>query len=201
MLMGRDMDQELVNEFLLECVIPGFRESLNDAHKLIGLVVATAHRDTMIGARYRNTPESERYCDNSKYYRDTLIRLIEDSTNNISGRKILSSLYGNYNKHNVNIGLIQKLVNMSVKYLFVIETCGLFNNKPFIIHVDIRDCDCPLDSKILKRLKFDTGKSYTAWTKMSEVMEYKEIQDGIEGRGYNCKLQYDLEFWGLAIER
>ena len=123
----------------------------------------------MIGARYRNTPESDRYCDNCEYYISTLAKLIEGSADIINGRRLLTSLYENHNKHNVNIGLIQKLVNMSVKYLFVIESCELFEKRAFHIHIDEENCDCPLDSKILKRMESDTGKKF----KDASILSFK----------------------------
>ena len=111
------MDKKLINEFLIECIIPGFRKALNkDARTTIELVVLKAHRDTMIGARYKQTDGCKQYCYHSDHYRKTLIEMIEKSACNISGRELLKNLYeGSNNMYGVNIGLIQKLVNMSVK--------------------------------------------------------------------------------------
>lgn len=188
---------QLINEFLLENIMPGFRKTFRNHNILqtIGLIVGRVHKDVMIGARYKTLDSSVRYCEHNQYYQDLVVKLIVDNLQNLSGRKIIEQICDDRtNIHHINIGLIQKLINMAIKYLYVIQVCEI--NVGFQISFIESYCDCPLDSKILDRLSSDTGKKYTAWTKLVDVDEYKEIQDDIK----NVKefaLEYDFEHWGL----
>lgn len=102
----------------------------------------------------------------------------------------------------VTLGLVQKIVNMSLKYLYAIDVFGF--SCELGIKVDIKNCDCPLDSRILDRLSYDHGgKKYTPWAKITSVEEYKDIQKDIEDMvkktGVESKMYYDFKYWGLPL--
>ena len=67
------------------------------------------------------------------------------------------------------------------------------------IAVDIKRCDCPLDSTVLKHLKSKTGKEYVLWTKIKSVEEYEEIQKDIKDYVEESNLEFDFKYWGLLI--
>ncbi len=91
---------------------------------------------------------------------------------------------------------------MSLKYLYAIDVSGL--SSEFGIKVDAKNCDCPLDSRILERLSYDYGgKKYTPWTKITDIDDYnniqKDIEDMVKNLGKESKLYYDFKYWGLPI--
>ena len=191
--------QKLIQEFFMESIIPEIRGYINEQNKeeTIKLVVGRANKDVMIGARYKNTKSSKNYCDNHSEYQKIVIKLIKDSKS-ISSRVLIKNMC-NLTKE-LNIGLIQKLVNMSVKYLYAIQNCGVDFELNF--NIDEESCDCPLDSKILKHLEKDTNKKYTSWTKLEDIDDYIQIQDDIHdvissdikylGKS---RLEYDFVNW------
>ena len=200
--------QQLIYEFLLESIMPGFREKVrkHDTEEILKLVIGRAHKDVMIGARYKTSKSSENYCEHNEDYQKLAVDLIMADPSQLSGRKIIESIYAQVK--NINIGLIQKLVNMSIKYLCVIRQCEIDIGTE--LQIVESDCDCPLDSRILEQLVSDTGKKkYTAWTKLDNWDEYKDIQKDIQDviesdiTKYigKSRLEYDFVNWGLPIEK
>ncbi len=196
--------QRLIQEFFWESIIPGLRVYINEQNKeeVIKLVVGRAHKDVMIGARYKTTKSSENYCEKHTKYQNKVEEYVRESTI-ISGRKLIEKLQEETEE--INIGLIQKLVNMSVKYLYAIQNCGVDFGLDF--NIEEESCDCPLDSKILKRLEKDTKKKYTSWTKLEGIENYKKIQNDIQDvitRNTNylgkSRLEYDFVNWGLPFK-
>lgn len=184
-----EIDDGLVDEFLLESVIPGIRKSIRsgDEKKIISTVMNRAHRDTMTGARFY----SSEYCDNSKSYREAVSALILENKNCLASRALIGTVV----RREINVGIIQKLVNMAVKYVYVLNACGFLDD----YKIDLANCDCPLDSRILEKLSKDTHMSYTPWTKIKEFEEYCQIQDDIQDAigADRSRLEYDFKFWGL----
>ena len=193
------MDQKFVIEFLLECVFPGIRKQIQDKNrdKMIQSVVDKAHRDTMIGARFKSNKSTKSYCDQTEYYKNRVVDLVKHDSEEISGRKIIRRIIET-NDYEADIGVVQKLVNMTIKYLYVIEMCGYAGKDCFSYTIDISDCDCPLDRNILGCLLRDNGRSHTAWTKLRDCDgEYYSIQDEIEIITHGLNLKYDFINWGL----
>lgn len=60
----------------------------------------------------------------------------------------------------VEFGAIQKLVNMTLKYVCLLDV--LCQNSVQEYWIELYKCDCPLDSKILGKLE----GTYKTWTKM-----------------------------------
>lgn len=166
-------------------------------------MVSRAHKDVMIGARYKTTESSTCYCDYNRYYQDLVSSLILAEQSQVSGRGIIEKICNKRKKaFAVNIGLIQKLVNMTVKYLYVINASGLGDIE---IEIVKSDCDCPLDSKIIGQLSADTGNKYKGWIKLDNLDEYRSIQDDIQSvilknakYAGESRLEYDFVNWGLA---
>ncbi|BAN77255.1 hypothetical protein [Adlercreutzia equolifaciens] len=90
-------------------------------------------------------------------------------------------------------GSVQKLVNMTLKYLVMLQLFGAsdkYLERLPIISAD--ECDCPLDSIVLEKLggRFREMK----WTRLSR-QEYEEAQEEIEANQEVSGLRYDLENW------
>lgn len=182
--------------FLMESILPGIKKALvnGDINSIVNIVVDKAHRDVMVGARYKINQSSIYYCNNNVYYRDILRTMILNCKRSLSGRNLIIRMVES-NNFNINIGLIQKLVNMSIKYLYVMDSCDLLDFPDYEFQINTTDCDCPLDSIILGKLHEETGVKYNAWTKISDYNDYIGIQNDIEKLGYTFRLNYDLINW------
>ncbi len=91
----RYMQQQLVYEFLLESIMPGFRGTINnrDEEEILKIVVSKAHKDVMMGARYKTTESSINYCNNWQDYLDLVVRILLTDAMQISGRSIVEKIY------------------------------------------------------------------------------------------------------------
>ena len=87
-------------------------------------------------------------------------------------------------------GLAQKVVNMTYKYLYVF-------NDTLQLNIDFRNCDCPLDSIILAKLK-----TKATWSKISKEtyvqcqeeinIKVAEIDDELKEIG---RMSFDFMIW------
>lgn len=191
---------KFVSEFLLESAIPKIRGAIdkNDSDAIVKAVILKADRDTMSGGRF-NTE----YSNNHENYRDMLFEIIALNRVNLSSSVLISGMMDRVHK-DVKIGLVQKLVNMTLKYFYVIDSFG-YGDK-LDLKIKLEYIDCPLDSTILDRLSNDcNGKNYTRWTQLNSMDEYDSIQNDILNKsvylGLKYRLCYDLKYWGLPIEK
>lgn len=192
------MNKSLVHDFLLECILPGFRgvKEQKSEDKLLDLIIDRAHRDVMVGARYKVNNYCIWYCEHNGDYKSKLKELIKRDVKALSGRKLINELLSG--DKNINVGLIQKLVNMTVKYLYVLDSFGYLGYVGFNVTFS-DECDCPLDSRILERISGKVNKKYTAWTKMNDIKEYEEVQsiikDEVVKQSGKRNLEYDFYYW------
>lgn len=178
--MGK-MDNKLVYKFCLESLLPGILNAWGDKEKLLDIVLRRANRDTMAGARFKY----DGYAENKDFYIGKLKEIIE-SGQQLSSIEIIKEL--ERAKKGANIGSIQKLVNMTLKYLYVLQVYGVD------FGIDPSGCDCPLDSIILNDLDKKTEKKHTKWTQIKDLNDYKSIQDDIakQPEAQGSKLFYDF---------
>ena len=87
-------------------------------------------------------------------------------------------------KSATTFGAIQKLVNMTLKYLLILQSFGCL---PELVKEE--NCDCPLDSGILKSLQEEAK-----WTAVTKE-EYTRIQGEIDERVSGLRLSYDFANW------
>ena len=73
---------------------------------------------------------------------------------------------------------------MAFKYFFIFE--DFFKGITF----DFSQCDCPLDSVILSKLKYHG----TPWTRIGKE-EYISVQNKIKTDSQFGRLKFDLENW------
>ncbi len=104
-----------------------------------------------------------------------------------------SALINDLLKEKRRIGPVQKLVNMTLKYMFLLQLFGKLKR----YNIREEKCDCPLDSIILGSL----GMGNVKWTMDFKIDDdkyetYDNIQDKIAKRqGNESKLLYDFKNW------
>ena len=92
----------------------------------------------------------------------------------------------------VLLGARQKLVNMTLKYLFLLQ---LFEKIPQNT-VQEADCDCPLDSRILSAL----NRADVKWTALEDQSLYDELQGMVRDKAeadpeIQSRLHFDYYVW------
>ena len=117
--------------------------------------------------------------------------IIKDA-NELKPRELIDKLRENEDFKNVSYGSLQKLVNMTLKYLFILQELKYLENKEYVIpHINEKDCDCPLDSIILGSINEHSVK----WTSI-EPEKYQEIEKRIErSECAQTRLEYDFKKW------
>ena len=185
------MKKDNIYRFCVETTIPGILKAVEDADvsAVLDIVIKRANRDVMVGAHFLKGG----YSANQDYYQEELKRLILQPNADLSSSILINKVYKNMNKHKVNVGAIQKLINMTLKYLYVIQEHGLMNE--YALKVELKNCDCPLDSRILEELRKREKKKYTPWTKLDSLDEYKTIQDDISKYVEESNLEFDFDNW------
>lgn len=170
------MDQTLINNFVIH-------ETLKDAstHKPEGFndiflwnAIWKAHLDTMTGARFHGNT----YLANSKKEEPKiqiqLYCIIKNAEENLCSEYLLDKLGETSLIDPSEYGFAQKIVNMTLKYLIMLNAFGKTS-----FEIDEKQCDCPLDSQILERLHSINEKTYKKWTQL-EKEDYTNIQRDIK---------------------
>ena len=162
----------------LEKTILGQDTNIHNSEMVILKCINRAYRDMLTAGRYYINSDNE-ICEKFKeilesYNYKFSHQLILDAANLFASTEII----GNQNKYVTRFGLSQKLVNMTYKYFFIFDD---YINKS----INYKDCDCPLDSIILKKLN-----SNIVWSKCTEN-QYNDCQNKI--RAYLEKINLDEE--------
>ena len=165
------MEKELIVKFLVKSTIPKVDLNNFNLAENIEAVLSRAHRDVLTGRFYLPV-----YCSKKKDKSNEVVlylkALIVDKKTTLSSEVLIEELSKEY--PDVEFGAVQKLVNMALKYLILLNV--MYPN--FIIKIDEKMCDCPLDSIILNKLKERNGKTHTCWTRMNKE-EYYQVQKEI----------------------
>ena len=135
--------------------------------------------------------------DNNLCFDDAVNKITEE--NNKSNEKI----------EHFSFGKIQKLINMTIKYLYV----KYYDNPKIAIQFDI--CDAPMDSYMMKFV-FECYKyfynekpsydKYKAWSTLkNKEDEYESFQKAIDSIIYKSRLKinrimFDYFYWSRAKE-
>ena len=175
------MDKDLAIRFLLQSTIQGLeitdcKEKLDlNTQKFttnIQAVTKKAHRDVLTG-RFHLPNYCSEMSNNKNSVVQSLEKLILENKQELNSTTLIDALCNEY--PHVEFGAIQKLVNMTLKYIITINTVIPAE----FIRVDESNCDCPIDSKILNKLKAENHKTHTSWTKLHKT-EYIQIQNEIQ---------------------
>lgn len=168
------MDKALVEEFLL-------RETLKSKNKKTDWLwdaIWKAHLDTVTGVRTGNLKKySEINCnkkDEKKKKEDrktlwSLYRIIKDAKTPLNSKALMEAIQPQ-EPGEIEFGALQKLVNMTLKYILILKMFGKLN-----MELDEANCDCPIDSTILEKL----DKKEINWTEIEEDV-YQKVQDEIK---------------------
>lgn len=165
------MEKEVMYQFLVKTAIPVIKWGKETGTDRIRDAIWRAHRDTLTGRFQLETYRELTYGEKKHKATDKLYEKIKECIDNneaLSSEPLIK--YLDDNLKGVEFGAIQKLVNMSLKYLIILNAFEF--EKP--IAIDESKCDCPLDSIILGKLK----KQHTPWTKIKK-QEYNEVQQEI----------------------
>lgn len=164
------MEKEVMYQFLVKTAIPVIKWGKETETDRIRDAIWRAHRDTLTGRFQLEKYRELTYGEKKHKVTDALYKKIKeciDSDEALSSEPLIKYLDDNFK---VEFGAIQKLVNMSLKYLIILNAFEF--EKP--IAIDEANCHCPLDSIILGKLK----KQHTPWTKI-QILEYNEVQQEI----------------------
>lgn len=191
--MGNNViSNESIIAFLIRAAIPEVKDksklpekgNLKTEDKLIWEAIYRAHRDVLTG-RGNVTEYSSK-----KKSPDSLNQICLALYNHVkcgeelSSSKLVSLLRKTFT--DVPMGQIQKLVNMTLKYLLILSRFHLIS-----LVIDESKCDCPLDSVILERLK-----EKTKWTRLEDEEEYNRLQEKAKRNSSDkVALEYDFINW------
>ena len=166
------MEKNLIIRFLTTEAIktpdrPKHKDRLWDA-------IRKAHRDVMTGARTRNI---SKYAEKNKDGKDETLEYLYQEILNAKEPLSSSFLIQKLQKNDgtLEFAAIQKLVNMTLKYLIILNEC---EGTASVFDICEEKCDCPIDSIILERLNKINGNKHECWTKIEEP-EYIKVQDEI----------------------
>ena len=196
------MQLQSILKFLICSTIPTVKDEKKrpegvDENDWIWKCIYRAHRDVLTGRRNVKHYSDQKDDDNSeKEYNsiayDLYMYIVSNrSTKNeekITSRRCIYYLIKKYGEELT--GAIQKLVNMSLKYLYLLHCFNVIDAS----YVDFSACDCPLDSIMLKTID---GHHDAKWTKIASYDEYNKIQDAIN---LENKLQYDFDHYYEDID-
>jgi len=167
----------LRDNFLLKIAVPETHKKGDDWKGRVYDTVWRAHRDVLTGRfhlpEYILLSSMENRSLLEEVY-NIIVGLIEKNEI-VSSQILLDELYNKYQK--VEYGALQKLVNMTLKYVELLE--DTLNMEMFPLRVRVINVDCPIDSIILNKLSKIVGKKYKfTWTNMTKD-EYNQVQADI----------------------
>ena len=194
------MKKESAYDFLLRMAIPAvaFPAELKKegnktdySNKVVWECISRAHRDVLAGRKNVRDYSSNRENGLNKVAKELYFQITENK-GRISSEKLIAHFV---NEKGYRIGTTQKLVNMTLKYMFLLQLFGKLEG--YSIKED--DCDCPLDSRILDSI----GEGDRKWTNDFKKNDnddsykvYSNIQNKIKDKqAAGSKLLYDFEKW------
>ncbi len=189
------MDCQSIIKFLICSTIPTVKDEKMRPNGVgeddwIWRCIFRAHRDVLTGRKNVKKYSAQNNNENTEKKYNSIafdlykyivnIKSIPNDEDKITSRSCICCLIETYGEELT--GAIQKLVNLSLKYLYLLHFFSVIDAS----YVDFSACDCPLDSIILKTID---GYENEKWTQLSSYDKYIDIQEAI-----NCetKLQYDF---------
>ena len=213
------IENEYVELFFIRAAIPVVKDRKNmpegmENSNLLWDAIWRAHRDVLtarhnVSYYYANDlliRSNGRHRDsNNNEMVDNMINRIPvdlysllscEKEKSFKPRKIIKDLYEKYNRA-VKVGAIQKLVNMTFKYLYLYNCCKMQDTSTIHIKFKITDCDCPLDSIILSKIQGYTGPT---WTNIESFKDYVILQNTIKKLDEKrIPLRFDFKYYNDPI--
>ena len=93
------------------------------------------------------------------------------------------------------IGQAQKWINMTFKYLYIIDSSIVENLLP-LLHI-------PIDNYIIEALKNEEGfiEFDTCWSKFDDYEKYSQFQKWFASLGYEYPLKRDFKIWEETAQK
>ena len=179
------IEKHSMERFLVECAVPKTNKKGYENGRLYDCIWR-AHRDVMVGVRRKDI--FKEYKKMHSTIIDKLYSFILNSNDAVYSELLLTAL----SKYDIEFGALQKLVNMTLKYIVILKAYNELEN----ISVCIEKCDCPIDSKILGCKQVNC--SHLKWTSNEfDKKDYKLVQEKIAKTedGKSSKLKFDFENW------
>lgn len=185
------MEKKSAFRFLVKTAIPPIdRKKCPEGVKNDRLwdAIWRAHRDVLTGRFHLKA-----YCAEKNAALMTLYKKIQEihhANQKLTSRLLIEALHEKHKE--IEFGAIQKLVNMTLKYILILNAF----EQDFAIAVDEAQCDCPLDSIIFDKL----SGNFPTWTNI-DPDNYKRAQDEIRkqlqesGHGTCGNIVFDFEKW------
>lgn len=197
------MNDQQRDLFLLQGTIPSAQSKRPDGLKKSNLLwdaIWRAHRD-VTPARF-HLPDYVAQVPSKDKPNAVPVALYEiiasaQDASDLSSANLIACLQDRFSEY-VEFSAIQKLVNMTLKYLLVIQTFGdIVVDGTILPNIDPSNCDCPVDSTILRALGIDDF----VWTAMTEA-QYIRVQELIDAiPEYPNRIDLDLDEWTGAMTR
>lgn len=183
----------------LEKSILNRETDLNDTDTIILKCINLAYRDMLTAGKYYLVNDEV----NNMESRCNRLKLILEERNYIYSRDIIEKaciLFGTEekigldNKYATRYGLAQKFVNMTYKYFYVF-------NDYIKKEIDFSNCDCPLDSVILRKNQELKGYTWSKLTKEDYEFCQKIISERLPKESLNDELKllgnlaFDFRYW------
>lgn len=205
------MDKSIFEAFLLRTAIPKAKtkskipECVGEESNLLWDCIWSAHCDVLDGYRYLGQTAADKFRElDIKLY-----GLIFNHACALNSRALINELYGVHvfaekivssnSAKRTAYGAIQKLVNMTLKYILILQSYGVQDGS--LPRINPQDCDCPLDSRILESLGCKNAK----WTQLEE-RKYCAIESDIGSRVLSedeewGRISYDFRNWPPKNDR
>ena len=180
----------------LERVVLTQSTNLENPSSVIDKCISLAYKDMLTRGRHcldtdleKGSKEKTKLNSNRK---DVLKTIIERH-NYKYDREIINEFIDKTKNfgEKLSYGLAQKVVNMTFKYLYTFSEYTK-------LKIDFSNCDCPIDSHILKKLEL--AEKYD-WSTLKRK-DYTNLQKIIKGKIKNDplykklgKLAYDFKYW------
>ena len=162
-MLGRDVTMDKEEKILKACAGLAYSDMLSAGR----FYLERGHKEDLCDALYKKVLEYKKFDQN----------IITDISVSLS--EIINSVAVHEGKV-TTYGLAQKFVNMMFKYMYVF--------KGEIQSVTDFECDCPIDSIILKSIKDTEHK----WSRLTEE-DYNTIQETIKLKLKNVKKSVEKE--------
>ena len=168
------MDTKIMSTFLVKSAVPvnQHKKGTMPSCPRVWDAIWRAHRDVLTGRFHLKEYVSFSVGERKHQVTDLLYcHIVEQGQlgQALSSMELINFLSNAF--ETVEFGAIQKLVNMTLKYLIILK--NVTGECDYVI--DERNCHCPIDSIILSKLP----KTHTPWTSLQRE-EYIQIQAEIQ---------------------
>ena len=184
------MDKSVMYKFLAKTAVPHKKD--NDR---VYDCIWRAHCDVLVGQKYlpaymdlQHKKDKNTKSEEGNKIVDYLYEYLKECKEPLTSKLLIDYIRKEYRNDDL-FGAIQKLVNMTLKYMIILNE---FEGTSF--NVDITQCDCPLDSYILGCKKIN--RPDLKWTRITPD-EYEEIQNVIRGKedATGGNILFDFKNW------